>query len=50
MKINNWIEIAWLKSITKLPIILKGILTVQDALEAVYHKVDAIWISNHGAR
>lgn len=35
---------------TDLPIILKGIQTVEDAQEAVRHKVPAIYLSNHGGR
>lgn len=35
---------------TKLPIILKGILTRDDAEIAIGYKVDGIWISNHGGR
>ncbi|HSQ90291.1 alpha-hydroxy-acid oxidizing protein [Romboutsia sp.] len=39
-----------LKRSTKLPFILKGIMTVQDALMAVDVGVDAIVVSNHGGR
>ncbi|MEG1311682.1 MAG: alpha-hydroxy-acid oxidizing protein [Romboutsia sp.] len=39
-----------LKSSTKLPFILKGIMTVEDALIAVECGVDAIVVSNHGGR
>ncbi|XP_002734382.1 2-Hydroxyacid oxidase 2-like [Saccoglossus kowalevskii] len=46
----TWADIDWIKSITKLPIILKGIMTVEDALIAVEHKVNAIMVSNHGGR
>lgn len=46
----TWDAISYLKSITKLPIWLKGILTVEDALLAVEHGADAIFISNHGGR
>lgn len=46
----NWDSIAWLKSITKLPIILKGILSPEDAEEAVKQNVDGIIVSNHGGR
>lgn len=35
---------------TKLKIILKGILNVEDALIANDLNIDAIWISNHGGR
>ncbi|XP_077997277.1 uncharacterized protein LOC144450511 [Glandiceps talaboti] len=46
----TWESVKWLKSITKLPIILKGILTAEDALLALQYKVDAIIVSNHGGR
>ncbi|XP_077997867.1 2-Hydroxyacid oxidase 1-like [Glandiceps talaboti] len=46
----SWEAIAWLKSITKLPIVLKGILNATDAKIAVQHGVDAILVSNHGGR
>ena len=39
-----------LRSITKLPIILKGILTAEDAKLAVKHGVDGIIVSSHGGR
>lgn len=37
-------------SITKLPIVLKGILRPDDAELAVQHGVSAIGVSNHGGR
>ena len=46
----SWDSIEWLKSITSLPIIVKGIQTAEDAVLAVEHGVDGIWVSNHGAR
>ncbi|XP_044738366.1 peroxisomal (S)-2-hydroxy-acid oxidase GLO1 [Chrysoperla carnea] len=46
----TWNDIAWLKSITKLPIVLKGILTKEDAILARQVGVQAILVSNHGAR
>ncbi len=46
----TWDVINWLRSITSLPIILKGILTAEDALLAVEHGVAAIVVSNHGGR
>lgn len=46
----TWDSIDWISSITKLPIILKGILNDKDALESLNHKVSAIIVSNHGAR
>ena len=46
----TWDIIHWLRSVTKLPIVLKGILTAEDARLAVKHGVDGILVSNHGAR
>ncbi|XP_070554597.1 uncharacterized protein [Ptychodera flava] len=46
----TWECVEWLKSITSLPIILKGILTPEDALLAVQHQVAGIVVSNHGGR
>lgn len=43
-------KIKELKASTKLPFILKGIMTVEDALMAVEAGVDAIVVSNHGGR
>ncbi|XP_021293764.1 peroxisomal (S)-2-hydroxy-acid oxidase GLO4-like isoform X2 [Herrania umbratica] len=45
-----WEDIGWLKSITKLPILIKGVLTQEDAMKALEVGVDAIIVSNHGAR
>ncbi|XP_040370272.1 peroxisomal (S)-2-hydroxy-acid oxidase GLO4 isoform X3 [Rosa chinensis] len=42
--------IGWLKSITNLPILVKGILTHEDARKAVEVGVAGIVVSNHGAR
>ncbi|KAH9857912.1 FMN-dependent dehydrogenase-domain-containing protein [Lenzites betulinus] len=42
--------IPWLRSITKLPIVIKGIQSVHDAVLAVEAGVDGILLSNHGGR
>jgi (S)-2-hydroxy-acid oxidase len=42
--------IPWLRSVTKMKIILKGIMTEEDAALAVEHGADAIVVSNHGGR
>ena len=39
-----------MKTITKLPIILKGIQSVEDAREAIRAGADGIYLSNHGGR
>lgn len=46
----NWKDIKWFRSVTKLPIILKGVQSVEDALLAVEHGVEGIVLSNHGGR
>lgn len=46
----TWDDVIWLKSITQLPVILKGILTADDAIIAADLGVAAILVSNHGAR
>lgn len=46
----NWKDIAWLRSLTPLPIVLKGIVRSDDALRAVQVGAAAIVVSNHGGR
>ncbi|KAM0433994.1 hypothetical protein ACHAPT_003938 [Fusarium lateritium] len=46
----SWDLFDEIKSHTKLPIILKGITTTEDALKAVEKGADGIWLSNHGGR
>ncbi|HEY0754471.1 MAG TPA: alpha-hydroxy acid oxidase [Ktedonobacteraceae bacterium] len=46
----TWDDVAWLRSITSLPIVLKGILAVEDALLALEYGASAIIVSNHGGR
>ena len=46
----DWRSFSWLKSITKLPVLIKGILTAEDAKLAVQHGVSGIIVSNHGGR
>jgi 4-hydroxymandelate oxidase len=46
----TWDSLAWLRSLTTLPILLKGILTAEDALLAVEHGAAGIIVSNHGGR
>ncbi|KAM3245865.1 peroxisomal (S)-2-hydroxyacid oxidase GLO4 [Capsicum annuum] len=55
-KVNTALEhrmiftLAWLKSITKLPILIKGVLTSEDAIKAIEAGFAGIIVSNHGAR
>ncbi|XP_068606142.1 2-Hydroxyacid oxidase 1 [Brachionichthys hirsutus] len=45
-----WDDITWLKKHTRLPVIVKGVLNGDDAVQAVNYGVDGIVVSNHGAR
>lgn len=49
-KVLTWDDIDWFKSVTRLPIVLKGICHPDDARRAADHGVDAIYCSNHGGR
>ena len=49
-KVLTWDDMAWLKSITKLPIVLKGICHPDDARRAIDSGADGIYVSNHGGR
>ena len=46
----TWSRLEWLRSITGLPLIVKEILTAEDARRCVEHGVDGIVVSNHGGR
>ena len=46
----TWRDVRWLRSITSLPVILKGVLTPEDARRAVASGAAAVWVSNHGGR
>src|ERR687896_389791 len=46
----TWQSLGWLRSITNLPIVLKGVVTPEDATLAVEHGANGIIVSNHGGR
>ena len=46
----TWEGIDWIRGMTRLPVLLKGILTAEDAREALKHDVQGIVVSNHGGR
>jgi 4-hydroxymandelate oxidase len=46
----TWKDIEWISSISRLPILLKGVLSPEDAIRAVNTGVAALIVSNHGAR
>ncbi|MFC5500892.1 alpha-hydroxy-acid oxidizing protein [Lysinimonas soli] len=46
----TWRDLEWMRATTTLPIVLKGIMTAEDARLAAEHGVDALVVSNHGGR
>jgi 4-hydroxymandelate oxidase len=46
----GWGDLAWLRTRTSLPLILKGVLAAEDARRAVAAGVDGLIVSNHGGR
>jgi isopentenyl diphosphate isomerase/L-lactate dehydrogenase-like FMN-dependent dehydrogenase len=46
----TWEWMKWVRPATKLPVVIKGILTAEDARLAVESGAQAIIVSNHGAR
>lgn len=46
----TWESLAWLRSLTRLPIVIKGLLSPEDARLARDHGADGIIVSNHGGR
>jgi isopentenyl diphosphate isomerase/L-lactate dehydrogenase-like FMN-dependent dehydrogenase len=46
----TWDDLAWLREQTSLPILVKGVLTGEDAVRARDAGVDGVIVSNHGGR
>lgn len=46
----NWDYLARMRDATGMQLVIKGIVTGEDATEAVRHGVDAVYVSNHGGR
>lgn len=46
----SWSDVDWIVSLTNLPVILKGIVTAEDAILAADHGAKGILVSNHGGR
>ncbi|TDC75603.1 aminotransferase class I/II-fold pyridoxal phosphate-dependent enzyme [Streptomyces hainanensis] len=46
----DWSVLPWLRSVSRLPLLLKGVLTAEDAARAVASGVDGLVVSNHGGR
>jgi len=50
MRSLTWDDLASIRSWSSLPLVLKGIMTAEDARLSVEHGVDGVIVSNHGAR
>lgn len=46
----SWKDIPWFQSVTKMPILLKGVQRVEDVIRAVDMGLDGVVLSNHGGR
>lgn len=46
----KWSDLEWLHEVTRLPILVKGILTPEDSLLAFRYGASAVIVSNHGGR
>ena len=46
----SWRDIEWIADATKLPVLLKGVLTREDTVLAVEHGAAGVIVSNHGGR
>jgi L-lactate dehydrogenase (cytochrome) len=46
----TWERLAWLRRRWTGPLVVKGVMSVDDALAAVRHGADAVYVSNHGGR
>jgi 4-hydroxymandelate oxidase len=46
----TWESVHWLKSLTRLPLLIKGILSPDDAARAIDAGADGVIVSNHGGR
>ena len=49
-KVLTWADMPWLRSLTSLPIVLKGICHPDDARRAIDEGADGLYCSNHGGR
>jgi 4-hydroxymandelate oxidase len=48
--VPTWADLEWLRSVTVLPIVVKGLLSASDARLAVERGADGVIVSNHGGR
>ncbi|MDQ3661474.1 MAG: alpha-hydroxy-acid oxidizing protein [Actinomycetota bacterium] len=46
----TWDDLPWIAEVSQLPVVVKGIMTAEDARAAVEHGISGIVVSNHGGR
>jgi 4-hydroxymandelate oxidase len=46
----TWRDVEWLRSVARVPLLLKGLITPEDAARAVEHGAQGVIVSNHGGR
>ncbi len=46
----TWDDVEWLRSIAPIPVVIKGVLTADDARRAAEHGASGVIVSNHGGR
>ena len=46
----TWADVEWLQSLTRLPVLIKGVLHADDARQAVSLQLGGVIVSNHGGR
>ncbi|MFM7062885.1 MAG: alpha-hydroxy acid oxidase [Actinomycetes bacterium] len=46
----DWSALEWLADVGGLPVLVKGVLTAEDARRSVEHGAAGVWVSNHGGR
>jgi len=46
----TWKDVHWVRKNTTMKIVVKGVMTAEDAITSLKNGVDGIWVSNHGAR
>ncbi len=46
----TWSDVEWMRGVTRMPVLVKGVLTAEDARLALEHGASGVIVSNHGGR
>jgi glycolate oxidase len=46
----TWESLKWMRSLSDMPLMVKGVQTAEDAELCLQHGVEYVWVSNHGGR